>query len=274
MADKSKIAWTDATYNPIVGCSKVSAGCLNCFAEKMAFRLGCMGNADYLKVTGMLAYMKGWNGKTAFVESALEKPLHWRKPRMIFVCSMGDLFHESVPFEWIDKVFAVMALCSQHTFQVLTKRAERMKEYFKDLTDGRRNVTGDLPETMHADFFKNLPFKNVMLGVTAENQEMWDKRKVSFLNTPAALHFVSNEPLLSGIRYTDEDLKRLNWIIVGSESKGRKPGRHCNHNWIHAIRNQCKLSDTPLFVKQITTAGKLIKDPASWPREFPAEDKP
>ncbi|MFA6281872.1 MAG: DUF5131 family protein, partial [Candidatus Omnitrophota bacterium] len=148
----TKIEWTNETWNPVVGCSKISEGCENCYAEKMACRLTSMEYAEYDRSHDGEASMsdakpvgyydsvtdlskRQWNGRTVLVESALEKPLHWKKPRKIFVCSMGDLFHESVPFDWVDKVMAIIVLCPQHTFQVLTKRPERMAEYFCGLRD-------------------------------------------------------------------------------------------------------------------------------------------
>lgn len=271
----SKIEWTDATWNPIVGCSKVSPGCANCYAERMARRLAGMGHEKYYDTIGF--YTKGWTGRPFFDESALEKPFHWRNPRMVFVCSMGDLFHESVPFEWTVKVFAAMALCPQHTFQVLTKRSERMAKFFEwlydwnakpipesDFFDGERNPNGGqkLCEGMEEviaqlslyrgnytklgtdKFFR----KNIWLGVTAENQEMWDKRKDSFLSIPAALRFVSNEPCLSEIRYTEDELQQLGWVICGGESG---PGARPMHlDWARGLRDQCKEASVPFFFKQ------------------------
>ena len=286
MSDNSKIAWTDASWNPICGCSKISTGCLNCFAEKMQFRLSQMGNETYQSVA---TYNNGWrnfNGKTAFVESALEKPLHWKKPRKIFVCSMGDLFHESVSFAWIEKVMGVIEQCPQHTFQILTKRPDVMAEYFNGT--GKRFELSCLP--------------NVMLGVTAENQEQADKRIPILLSIPAAKRFVSVEPMLGAVDLTELDYRcedqlwevnalvgtaccynskspsaycegepKLDWVIVGAESLGRKPGRACFHGWVTGIVEQCKNAGVPCFVKQIHKADKLIKDPAGWPREFPEE---
>lgn len=124
----SKIEWTDATWNSIVGCSFVSAGCANCYAARMADRLASMGLNQYEMATSK----GGWIGQAVLVDSAAEKPLRWKRPRRVFVNSMGDLFHESVPFEWIDRVIAVIALCPQHTFQILTKRPLRMKEYYEN----------------------------------------------------------------------------------------------------------------------------------------------
>lgn len=126
----TKIEWTDETWQPVVGCSKVSIGCAECYAERMAYRLACMGQKKYQAVISTDGGV--WNGKIFCDESVLDKPLHWKKPRMIFVCSMSDLFHPSVPFEFIDKVMAVIALCPQHQFQLLSKRPEIALKYFTD----------------------------------------------------------------------------------------------------------------------------------------------
>ena len=191
----TKIRWTDETWNPVVGCTKVSEGCQNCYAEKMAFRLANMKKCKYREVVYGYdpKYDKKagkWNGKTYCDESALDKPLHWKKPRRIFVCSMGDLFHESVPFEFIGKVMSVAAkhigrthhLPKQSVFQFLTKRPERMLEFSKWASPN------------------GTPFPdNFWLGVTAENQKEADKRIPILLQIPAAKRFVSVEPLLSKI---------------------------------------------------------------------------
>ena len=128
----SKIPWTDKTWNPVAGCTKVSAGCDNCYAERMAVRLAHMGQEKYATTINMIDGKWQWGGRPFCDEKALEIPLHWRKPRRVFVNSMCDTFHEKVPFEFIDKMFAVMALCPQHTFQVLTKRLEQMLRYLTD----------------------------------------------------------------------------------------------------------------------------------------------
>ena len=124
MSHNSKIEWTNATWNPVVGCTKVSEGCKNCYAEKMAGRIATMSNKAAMKYAKVVTHKGKWSGEIYCDESVLDKPLHWRKPRMIFVCSMGDLFHKDVPFEFIDKVMAIISLCPQHTFQILTKRPE------------------------------------------------------------------------------------------------------------------------------------------------------
>ena len=288
----SKIAWTDESWNPIIGCSKVSAGCQNCYAEKMAGRLSLMD-----KTKGLKQYQKVvrwhhvtetknallWNGRTEFVESALEKPLHWRKPRKIFVCSMGDLFHESVPFEWIDKVMAVVALCPQHTFQILTKRPERMKEYFDSCPENR--FIGDYKHVSLEVAYEGdgtlktagWPLPNLWLCVTAENQEMADKRIPILLDIPASKRFVSCEPLLDAISlqwkrniaFQDHRpvVEWLDWVIVGAESGAKR--RECKPEWVDNIVRQCKDSDVACFVKQIFDGKQKIECPAQYPQEFP-----
>lgn len=224
-----KIEWTDATWNPVVGCSKVSLGCANCYAERMAGRLANMNQRPYQDVTcangNALQWRGEWNGLAVKVDSAIEKPLHWRKPRKVFVCSMGDLFHESVPFEWIDRVWAVMALAQQHTFQVLTKRPGRMAEYLASRTaiddSGRvgrmpqwynvitcwldQGDTGFLGKRWDAchDAASLLdgqsPLPNVWLGTTTENQATADERIPHLLRCPAPVRFVSVEPMLGPV---------------------------------------------------------------------------
>jgi len=227
----SKIEWTEKTWNPLAGCSKVSAGCQNCYALIMANRLANIGSTreKYKDTTRKTESGKvQWTGKVNFDEKALLEPLRRKKPTIYFVNSMSDLFHENVKEEWIDKVFAVMALCPQHTFQVLTKRPKRMKEYFlsrevntsqkfrilkaseqfdsyatseqvKHLSD---KVWYDLlqGETKVDRNTRNYVFlKNVWLGVSVENQEAANERIPYLLETPAHKRFVSAEPLLGNI---------------------------------------------------------------------------
>ena len=191
--EKHKIDWLNMpgfkgeTWNPIIGCSKVSAGCKNCYAEKMAFRINNMHpRTGYNNVISG----KKWNGKTHFVESAIKKPLHWKKPRMIFVCSMSDLFHEDNSYSDINKVFKIMPLCRQHKFIILTKRPERAFNYFKWLIEQAKKAGIDGPF---------LPLLHVYIGVTAENQEMANERIPILLTIPAAKRFLSIEPMLGEI---------------------------------------------------------------------------
>lgn len=214
---ESKIEWTDRTWNPVRGCSLVSAGCENCYAMKQAHRFSGPGGA-YEGLTEMGSNGPRWNGKIQLLPDVLEQPLRWKKPRKVFVNSMSDLFHPDVPFDFIDKVFAVMALCPQHTFQILTKRPERMREYFTDtdepgrLPDCREAVViamvvkkasafGMDVRKINWDNFFNWPLPNVWLGVSVEDQKTADERIPILLETPAAVRFVSYEPALGPVDF-------------------------------------------------------------------------
>lgn len=285
----SKIQWTDETWNPVVGCSKVSAGCDNCYAERMAYRLSCIeaekncyrSTDDFINKYQRVVYAnRGWNGKTFCDEKALDKPLHWKKPRRIFVCSMGDLFHESVPFEFITKVLRVVEQCPQHTFQVLTKRTEQMYDFF-----GGSSGAGLSVEPLH----------NLWLGVTIEHSDYLHRAEI-LLQIPATVRFVSIEPMLGVVddlplqdgglvykrlsRYYGPDgfdpkgkqrerlQPHLDWVIVGAES-GPK-ARYCPIDNIRSIVEQCKAAGVPVFVKQIHLNGKAkaIKEIKQFPKEL------
>lgn len=205
MAENSKIEWTDATWNPITGCSVVSPGCTNCYAMKLAgTRL-----QHHPSRAGLTRDSKAgpvWTGEVRLNEDWLDQPLRWKRPRRIFVCAHGDLFHESVPDQWIDRVFAIMAAAPHHTFQVLTKRAARMRQYFSDVTRLRERMltaaalTFPIPWAVERRMGRlPLPIPNVWLGVSAEDQQRADERIPDLLATPAAVHFVSAEPLLGPI---------------------------------------------------------------------------
>lgn len=273
MGDHTKIQWTDCTWNPARGCSKVSAGCMNCYAEAVARRFHAPG----LAYEGV-ATDRGWTGKVKLVEKHLGDPLRWKKPRKIFVNSMSDLFHESLTFGEIDEIFAVMALAKHHTFQILTKRPARMLEYAKDF---KRRETFEgvgirIPECVSSKLTKTWmpelewPLPNVWLGVSVEGQKTADERIPVLLQTSAAVRFISAEPLLGPVELqsyrgwlepfheTDAMLNRssrLDWVIVGGESG---PGaRPCNVEWIGSIVRQCKESETAVFVKQL---GSFVVD--------------
>ena len=259
----SKIAWTEKTWNPVVGCTKCSPGCDNCYAERMANRLGHMGQEKYQNViySPDSAFDKAgtWIGRAFCDEKSLEIPLHWRKPRQIFVCSMGDLFHKDVPFEFIDKVFQTMALCwgnqtyrnrsyPNHTFQVLTKRPERMLEY----------MSGDVLKRWGGGAPIFGPLSNVWLGVTVCNQKEADEKIPILLQTPAAVRFISIEPCLGEIiidpylHPIDSQGRQyppaLDWVILGGESG---PGARPMHpDWARSVRDQCKAANVPFFFKQ------------------------
>ena len=253
MADQSLIEWTDATWNPITGCSIVSPGCTNCYAMKLAgtrlkhheSRKGLTRNTKAGPV---------WTGEVRLNEQWLDQPLRWTRPRRIFVCAHGDLFAENVPDEWIDRVFAVMALTPQHTFQVLTKRSRRMRDYVNGLTcDGARrfNIADAAGRMMEDgdeahDWVANAawPLPNVWLGVSAENQTRYDERKEDLRNTPAAVRWFSMEPLLG--RIIADWLG--DWVIVGGESG---PGARPMHpDWVRSLSEQCATAGTAFFFKQ------------------------
>lgn len=272
----SKIEWTEATWNPIVGCSIVSPGCTNCYAMKMAARLEAMGVPHYAGLTKPSKAGAVWTGEMALApEKILLEPLRRKKPTMYFVNSMGDLFHEGVPDEWIDRVFAVMALCPQHTFQVLTKRSARMRSYCNtwspsDIFKRQRMIIMHKPALSFRAFdgghpTGEVPWKwplpNVWLGVSAERQQEAHARIPDLLATPAAVRFVSAEPLLGQLDLepyisdaweTDQrdypKLGNLDWIIVGGESgHGARP---MHPDWARSIRDQCAAAGTAFFFKQ------------------------
>ena len=264
----TKISWTTETWNPVTGCTKVSPGCKNCYAERMAERLQAMGNKHYA------------NGFALTLQpDMLERPLHWRKPKLIFVNSMSDLFHKDVQFEYIDRVFAVMALARQHTFQILTKRPERMAQYIHDRSSAggnwfiethyvdltARKTPGRLPPDYKA---MQWPLPNVWLGTSVENQATADERIPHLMQCMAAVRFLSCEPLLGPIRLAAID--EINWVIVGGESG---PGfRPCKLEWIESIVSQCRAAGVPVFVKQFSGPRSEMRGPIPddlWIQEWP-----
>lgn len=201
MGAKTEIAWTDATWNPLRGCSRVSEGCRNCYAETVAARFSGPGQP----YEGLATRSPGrWTGEVRLVEEHLTDPLRWKKPRRIFVNSMSDLFHERVPDEWIDRIFAVMALAPRHTFQVLTKRPERMLAYLRS-DSGPRIVAAMLAIDTPPGVYEHpprWPLPNVWLGVSVEDQKTADERVPLLLHAPAAIRFVSYEPALGPVDFT------------------------------------------------------------------------
>jgi protein gp37 len=213
MAQNSSIEWTEATWNPVTGCTKISPGCKHCYAERMAHRLRAMGQERY---------RDGF--RLTLQPDVVEAPLRWRKPRVIFVNSMSDLFHQNVPAEFIADCFDVMRRCPQHTFQVLTKRATRLAQLADELSPW--------PD-------------NVWMGVSVENAD-YTWRIDELRKVPAAIRFLSVEPLLGPI--DDLPLDDIHWVIVGGESG---PGcRPMEEKWVLSIRDQCESADVPFFFKQ------------------------
>lgn len=226
------ITWTEETWNPIRGCSKVSAGCANCYAETMAARFSGEGQPYAGLITD-----GHWNGAVCLVLEHLEDPLRWKRPRRVFVNSMSDLFHEELSFQEIASIFAVMAAAPQHTFQVLTKRPGRMRAFFE----------------VHE------PLPNVWLGVSAEDQTTL-RRAWELLKTRAAVRFLSLEPLLGPVDLDELELlcktwrrgatmgTYLDWVIVGGESGPH--ARPMHPDWVRTVRDQCAASETPFLFKQ------------------------
>ncbi|MCH8071224.1 MAG: phage Gp37/Gp68 family protein [Proteobacteria bacterium] len=243
MAAGSTIEWTQATWNPVTGCTKVSPGCKNCYAERMSKRLQAMGVRQYRNAFEL-----------AIHPEMLELPLRWRKPRVIFVNSMSDLFQEDIPLEFIQRVFKVMTEAPQHTFQILTKRPE-----------------------IAADYAGRLPWPdNVWMGTSVENA-LYVHRVRTLQTIPAKIRFLSVEPLLGAIPRLP--LKKIHWVIVGGESG---PGaRPMEARWVRQIRDQCRAKGVSFFFKQWggtnkKKTGRLL-DGRTWdtmPSSHPSIGKP
>jgi protein gp37 len=212
MAQLSSIEWTDATWNPVTGCTKISPGCKHCYADRLAKRLQAMGQPRYR------------NGFSVTLQpDLLEEPLRWTKPKLVFVNSMSDLFHDAVPLAFIRRVFETMERADWHIFQVLTKRHERLATLAKDLPWPR----------------------NVWMGVSVESQE-YVERIASLRKVSAAVRFLSVEPLLSPISFLP--LRGIQWVIAGGESGPR--ARPMEPDWVRAIRDRCQAMRVPFFFKQ------------------------
>lgn len=246
MSDQSAIEWTDATWNPVRGCTKVSPGCANCYAETFAERFrGVKGHP----------YEHGFDLR--LVPEKLKEPLTWKKPRRVFVNSMSDLFQNDVPFAYIDKVFAVMGFASQHTFQVLTKRADRMLAYVSHIAKSIKpleSAARDMGFTFTFNGLPVLPFplRNVWLGVSVENQRFADERIPLLLQTPATIRFVSYEPALEYVNFRPWR-NALDWIIFGLESgNGARGG---DADWGRDLIDACTDATARPFIKQLGRNG-------------------
>lgn len=219
----SSIEWTDATWNPVAGCSIISPGCSNCYAMRMAARLEAMGVEKYFGLTRRSGGRAVWTGKVRLDRNALQAPLSWKKPKMVFVNSMSDLFQEKVPTSFVEEIWDVMRMAKHHTFQILTKRPERM-----------------------ALASKSLPLlPNVWLGTSVEGSEQLDRLE-ALRQTRAAIRFISFEPLIDSVAAAD--LSEVDWAIVGGESGPR--ARPMKRKWVEEIRQLCKANDTAFFFKQ------------------------
>lgn len=291
------IQWTDETWNPIRGCSRVSEGCRHCYAETVAHRFSGPG----LPYEGLTNAQGRWNGTIRVVDEHLTDPLRWKRPRRVFVNSMSDLFHENVAEETIDRIFAVMALAPQHTFQILTKRPERMRAFVAS-RNGHSSGVWFAAEKLkpspppqhwyHAGRSFEWPLPNVWLGVSVEDQKTADERIPLLLQTPAAVRFISAEPLLGPVNLhrlehphdgchasalqgqRDENRyefdHQLDWVIVGGESgHGARP---CWTPSVRRIVSDCISTGTACFVKQLgadvrdrNDAGFTGDEPDHWP---------
>jgi len=250
-AMSTKIEWTEETWNPVTGCTKVSPGCANCYAERMAKRLA-----------GRNGYPADEPFRVTLHPDRMDQPLRWKKPRRVFVCSMGDLFHDDVPGEFLALAFDKMRRTPQHTYQVLTKRAVDMWEWCR---------------------FDYAP-ANVWLGVTAEDQRHADERIPLLLQTPAAVRFVSVEPMLEaldlwqylgcatnpiGPAYGGQG---IDWVIIGCESGPNR--RPMDLDWAQSLVAQCRAAQVSVFVKQLSIAGRVSYDPAEWPEDLRVREYP
>ncbi|MBW4680617.1 MAG: phage Gp37/Gp68 family protein [Microcoleus vaginatus WJT46-NPBG5] len=235
----TNIEWTDRTWNPIVGCSKISPECVNCYAADAAKSARLQQFPQYQEV-------KEWKGKTTFVQSQLLKPLSWKQPQKIFTCSMSDLFHENNPFNWIDKILGIMALSSSehHTFQILTKRPHQMLMYFDYQQEFVDWVKFDRLGTA-VNLRRRMPLQNAWIGVSVGNQKAVERIPL-LREAPAALRFLSCEPLLEEVKL---NLTGIDWVIVGGESGSK--ARPCHVDWIRSVVEQCKVAGVPVFVKQL-----------------------
>ncbi len=212
MTAKSKIEWTEVTWNPVTGCTKVSAGCKHCYAKRMATRLQAMGNRRYLSGFSLTLH-----------EDLIDMPRKWRRPRVVFVNSMSDLFHERVPIDFIQRVFQTMNECPQHTFQILTKRGGRLRAL--------------------ADKLEWTP--NIWMGVSVESNRVY-QRIHDLIDTPAKVRFLSCEPLIGPTE--NLPLQGIHWVIVGGES-GPK-ARPMKEDWVYSIKAQCQDVGAAFFFKQ------------------------
>ena len=286
MSQNSDIQWTDNTWPPVTGCEFASPGCINCYALKDSWRLSHNPNPKVSEPYEGTAVKAAngklqWSGLVKTHPDRLDWPLKWNKPSRIFVCNMADLFHEDVPFAFIDSVFAIMAIAHQHTYQVLTKRSKRIKEYFGDrnrarwITDAALDFLRDEKNPLRwkypvEKFSVRIPLPNVWLGVSVENQKAADDRIPDLISTPAAIRFLSCEPLLEAVNLStwlpiewselaEEWIEAwpeknayngmIHQIIIGGESGAN--ARPCHLDWVRSLVSQCRVAGVPVFVKQL-----------------------
>lgn len=294
----TKISWTDESWNPVTGCAKIAPGCLNCYAH----RIHQQRHKAYHEGKKLPEQYK-WNfTQIRLHKDRLEDPLHWKKPRKIFVCSMGDLFHKNVPFEFISKVLTTIAKSQQHIYQILTKRPKRMAEYFEEY----EGVYVGKPKAEPVYF----PLPNLWLGTSISTQADADKNIPILLQIPAAVRFLSVEPMLPGkidlwhgtpgweqcrcgkilkmpkvgharcdcINYDGNMggvfplINNIDWVIIGCESGPN--ARLCSLDDIRHIRDQCKAANVPVFIKQVPINSKCNNKPVEWPKDLRIQEYP
>lgn len=265
MADKSKIEWTDSTWNPTYGCSRVSEGCRFCYAERFIHRFSGEGQR-YEGLTVTRGGRPGWTGKIQLAEERLDQPLRWQRPRRIFVNSLSDVFHENIPFEYIAAIFGVMGAATKHQFQVLTKRPDHALEFFRKLREEHKGFDpGEVclqyarnlffkSKMLHASILppksEQWPYMNVWLGVSTEDQETADYRIPRLMQMPAHIRWISAEPLIDSMILPMSAVKDpgLDWVVVGGESG---PGaRPMDPAWVETLHNQCDELNIPFHFKQ------------------------
>lgn len=317
MSTGTGIEWTQATWNPVVGCTRASAGCDFCYAVKMTHRLAAMGQSKYAGLTVLNNRgERHFNGVVRTDPGALGIPFGWRKPRRVFVNSMSDLFHRDVPFDFIERVFSVMEQSPQHDFQVLTKRPERAAEFYAVMASKQERDADDslcVPLVCWPSskvYYRRWPLPNVWLGTSVEDQDAADKRIPHLLRCPAAVRFLSIEPLLGPVdierhlwavgastagpwRYPSgrvepargiggssicrKPARELHWVIVGCESKpGKALGRFADGyaEAAMSIIRQCREAGVPVFHKQMPVKGRACGDAAQFPERWQVREFP
>jgi protein gp37 len=268
------ISWTDETWNPVIGCSRVSEGCRNCYAEEQAARIvRCSTTSAYDELVKIVSGKARWTGVVRLMPERLAVPLRWHRRRFVFVNSMSDLFHESLTNEQIAAVFGVMAAARRHTFQILTKRSQRMREWFEWVGDhGRQGARSACRVAASALLGAPVesatppvggfawPLPNVWLGISAENQEAYNERMPDLEACPAAIRYVSAEPLLGEIVLSPW-ISKLDWLIAGCESgRGARP---CSVDSIRMLRDQCATARILFFLKQAVECPSVTSGPGS-----------
>ena len=270
----TKITWAERILDVTGGCSKCADGCRNCWAIREVWR-----QKRHQKWKGLVEKTPAglnWTGRTKLFPEMLDVPLRTRKPTTFFVNSKSDLFHKDVPFEFIDQVHAVIALCPQHTFQILTKRIERAAEYYESVQKLKAESVRDMAiwDAWRAVYGEKLndkiwPLPNLWLGTSISTQPDADKNIPILLQIPSALRFVSLEPMLERIDFYDS---LPDWVIIGCES-GPK-ARLCSLDDIRVAAGQAKHAGVPVFIKQVPIFGRCSKDPAEWPRDLRIQEYP